>query len=534
MPTKKPTNPLAGSQRSLRAGSKLIGPSNPNERVEITMRLRRKSRSVPGVAALGAMMPLDRTYLTRTQFAAAHGATAADIKLVKSFAAKSNLRVVSANAAERNVKLSGTVRDLSAAFDVKLMEYSHPDGDYRGRIGAVHLPRALVSVVQGVFGLDNRRQARPHFVRKAKAGKTKVKLTPFVAPDVAVLYDYPAGTDGTGECIGILEFGGGYKPTDLAAYFKKLAIKEPSVTSVAVDGVKNAPGDPDADGEVALDIEVIGAMAPGAKIVVYFAPFTERGWVDALTAAIHDTVNKPSVISISWGFAEGQPVQGFEWTAQTVAAVNETLENAAAMGVTVCAAAGDDGSNDQVGDGHAHCDFPASSPYTLGCGGTRLTANGSVIADEVVWNDGPGSGGGGGISDLNDLPSWQKGIVPKSVNPGGRVGRGVPDVTGNADPDTGFMIYYGGKFTVVGGTSAVAPLWSALIARINQKLGTSVGYFNPLLYNKLANEGCLRDITSGNNDTSGNVGGYAAGKGWDAASGWGSPIGSALLKALGG
>jgi kumamolisin len=249
---------------------------------------------------------------------------------------------------------------------------------------------------------------------------------------------------------------------------------------------------------------------------------------------MNDKVNKPSVLSISWGFAEGQPVQGFEWTQQTVQAVNETLQAAAAMGVTVCAASGDDGSNDQVGDGHAHVDYPASSPYTLGCGGTRLLAASNAISAETVWNDGPGSGGGGGISDMNAIPSWQVGIVPPSVNPGGHVGRGVPDVCGDADPDSGYEIFYGGKAAVVGGTSAVAPLWSALLARINQSLGTPVGFINPLLYSKLGKGGGFNDIVTGNNDTSGHVGGYSAGKGWDACSGWGSPIGAALLKSFGG
>ena len=135
---------------------------------------------------------------------------------------------------------------------------------------------------------------------------------------------------------------------------------------------------------------------------------------------------------------------------------------------------------------------------------------------------------------MNPLPTWQAGIVPPSVNPGHPLGRGVPDVCGNADPNTGYEIFYAGKGAVVGGTSAVAPLWSALIARINQQLGTPVGYFNPLLYSKLGTSAGFRDIVKGNNDTSGHVGGYSAGKGWDACSGWGSPVGAALLKAFGG
>ncbi|MGA2016137.1 MAG: S53 family peptidase [Opitutaceae bacterium] len=536
MPTKRSYNPIAGSQRALRDGSRLIGPSNPEERVEITVRVRSRASKIPSADKIGAQMPLKRHYMTREAFAKAHGAAPADLAKVKGFAAKSGLKVEAVSPAERHVKLSGTVKALSAAFDVKLMEYAHPDGNYRGRIGSIHLPAGLTDIVQGVFGLDNRRQARPHISRAKKTGEPHPKsAATFTAPQVAQLYSFPPGTDGTGECIGILEFGGGYSATDLATYFSGLGITAPSITSVAIDGVSNKPGsDPDSDGEVALDIEVVGAMAPGAKIVVYFAPFTERGWVDSLTAAINDTVNKPSVISISWGFAEGEPVQGFEWTQQTVTAVNETLQSAAAVGVTVLVAAGDDGSSDGIEDGHAHVDFPAASPYALGCGGTSLKGAGSQISTEVVWNDGPGSGGGGGVSAMNPVPSWQAGIVPVSVNPGHAAGRGVPDVCGDADPVTGFQIFYAGKEAVVGGTSAVAPLWAALLARINQKLAKPVGYFNPLLYAKLAASGGFRDIVSGNNDTHNNVGGYSAGKGWDCCSGWGSPVGAALLTAFGG
>jgi kumamolisin len=536
MPTKKVSNPIAGSERALRAGSRLIGPCNPDERVEITMRVRSRGPKLASANKIGALAPLKRRYLSREEFAKSYGAAPADLGKVTAFAAKNALEVVSVNPAERHVKLAGTIRALSAAFDVKLMEYAHADGDYRGRIGSVHLPAGLTKVVQGVFGLDNRRQARPHVSLSMASGEANARTAAtFTAPQVAQLYNFPPGLDGTGECIGILEFGGGYSASDLATYFKNLGIAMPSITSVSVDGVKNTPGkDPNSDGEVALDIEVVGAVAPGAKIVVYFAHFTERGWVDSLAAAMSDSVNKPSVISISWGFAEGEPIQGFEWSQQTVQAVNQTLQAAAAMGVTVCAASGDDGSNEQINDGHAHTDFPAASPFILGCGGTKLTASNNKIANEVVWNEGPGSGGGGGVSDMNPLPSWQAGIVPPSVNPGHHVGRGVPDVCGNADPSTGYQIYYAGRHAVVGGTSAVAPLWAGLLARINQKLGKPVGYINPLLYSKLGKSGAFRDIVHGNNDTTGHIGGYPAGKGWDCCSGWGSPVGAALLKGLGG
>jgi kumamolisin len=267
-----------------------------------------------------------------------------------------------------------------------------------------------------------------------------------------------------------------------------------------------------------LDIEVAGAVAPGAKMVVYFAPNTAQGFLRAINQAVHDNVNKPTVISLSWGGAEDP-------TDQTTEQINQILQDAAAMGVTFCVAAGDSGSRDNPNDpDHAAVDFPASSPYALACGGTRLEVTGTAITDEVVWYHTDGSGGGGGVSRIFDLPDYQKNSnVPSAVNPAGKVGRGLPDISGDADPDTGYQILVDGKHLTFGGTSAVAPLWAGLVARLNQKLGKPVGFLNPLLY---ANPGALHDITSGTNPD------YTAGPGWDACSGLGSPNGMKLLQAL--
>jgi kumamolisin len=197
------------------------------------------------------------------------------------------------------------------------------------------------------------------------------------------------------------------------------------------------------------------------------------------------------------------------------------------VGITVCCAAGDNGSSDGVADGKAHVDFPASSPFALGGGGTKLVAAGSTIRSEVVWNEGPDSATGGGVSTFFGLPTYQsKAKVPKS--PAGKAGRGVPDVAGDADPTTGYKVRVDSQSLVFGGTSAVAPLWAGLIALMNQKIGHPVGYLNPLIYGSLAGHGLFNDIVAGNN------GSYSASTGWDACTGWGTPIGSKLLSALDG
>ncbi len=268
-----------------------------------------------------------------------------------------------------------------------------------------------------------------------------------------------------------------------------------------------------------LDIEVIGALAPAAALLVYFAPNTDRGFYEAISQAAHDTARRPSVISISWGGPEDS------WTAASRAALNSALEDAAALGVSVTVACGDNGSSDGESGTQPHVDFPASSPYALACGGTRLTAQDGMISTEVVWNESSAGEGatGGGVSSAFALPVWQQGVtVPK--NPAGAAGRGVPDVAGNADPMTGYQVLVDGQAQVIGGTSAVAPLWAALLARCNQKLGRSVGDVHAALY-QLGTH-VFRDITSGSN------GAYQAGPGWDACTGLGSPNGEALLAGL--
>jgi len=523
---------IAGSERAVLHGARLIGPANPQERMEVTLLLKSSSsQSLPHIERGAKLKPHEVTHLTRHEFAAQHGADTRDVTKIDSFAHEFGLDVGAVNLAGRTVVLSGTVHAMSQAFNVTLQMYDHPRGAYRGRTGPVEVPIELEGVIQGVFGLDNRPQAKPHIRpihQHGGAWHSAQRGVSYLPTQVAQLYDFPANANGQGQCIAIIELGGGYQASDLDNYFQQLGMPTPQISSISVAGGSNSPtGDPNGpDGEVMLDIEVAGAVAPGAQIAVYFAPNTDAGFLQAITTAIHDTVRNPSVVSISWGGAEAS------WTSQSLTAFDQAFQAAGALGVTVTVAAGDNGSSDGVTDGLAHVDFPASSPNVLACGGTRLIGSGSTITSETVWNDGDSGGAtGGGISAFFvPPPAFQSGVnLPASANPGGHPGRGVPDVGGDADPVTGYQVRVDGQNTVIGGTSAVAPLYAGLVALWNQSLGKPVGFLNSWLYSNAASTpGDFNDVTSGNN------GAYQASSGWDACTGWGSMDGAKILAALRG
>ncbi len=533
---------LPGSERHPLPESSVTAPADPNERLEVTVRVRPRQPlpSPEEMAAMAAQLPSERRYMTAGEFEHQYGADEADMERVAAFARQHGLHVVEKSAGRRSVVLSGTVRAAEAAFGVTLSDYEYPHGTYRGRTGMVSIPDDLEGVVEGVFGLDNRTFAKSHLSRRRPAAAQPATFTP---PALAQLYDFPTGVDGTGQTIGIIELGGGYKPADLKAYFQRLGVRLPRVTSVSVDHARNHPaGSPDsADGEVLLDIEVAGAVAPGASVVAYFAPNgSDQNFLDALTTAIHDAKNSPSVISISWGGPESAGTAAF------MQQFDAALQSAAMLGITVCTAAGDSGAADEdsnTWDGQPHVDFPSSSPWALACGGTSLTASGGVIASETVWNQhsaDPQSQGfgatGGGISQFFPVPAYQQGVaLPAPAGAGLKPGRGVPDVAGDADPATGYDIQVDGQFLQgFGGTSAVAPLWAGLIALINQSLGARAGFVNTLLYSKVKAAGAFHDITQGDNKVGPNGVGYAATVGWDACTGLGTPDGQKILAALKG
>jgi kumamolisin len=512
---------LRGSEREPVPRAHRLGSIVGTDRVELAILLRRSTLSLPfpDVGRVGQLPVGSRRYMTREEFVRLHGARPDDVETIRTFARDAGLEVGAVSMAARIVQLTGPAGVVAQQFGVSLGRWTHPGGSYRGRIGPINLPDGFEEAVVGVFGLDNRPQARTHFRRNKTPGPSDVAYSP---PTVAEAYSYPAGTDGSGETIALLELGGGFTASDLTNFFGHLDLPTPSVTTVSVDGATNSPtGDPDGpDGEVELDLEVAGSVAPGCRFVVYFAPNTDRGFLDGLTTAIHDTVHRPSIVSISWGGPEDS------WTAQAQAALNSAIQDAATLGVSVVIAAGDNGATDGEVSGSLTVDFPASSPFAVACGGTRLLLDGGRIASEVVWNEIATREGatGGGVSRIFARPSYQvKANVPSAPN--GFVGRGVPDVAGNADPASGYSVFVDGHSTVIGGTSAVAPLWAALLARFNQKLGGSVGFANPFFYTP-AGAASFHDVTIGNND------GYSAAPGWDPCTGWGTPDGVALLQVL--
>jgi kumamolisin len=515
---------VPGSNRNPIPGAHAVGAVPADEKIEITVRLR--SRKSPEALNDGKVAedapPAERQYLTRKELLEMQAADPDDLAKVKAFARSFGLKAAQSKADRRSMTLSGRAADFSAAFGIELQHYERPEGRFRGRTGELTVPAELDGIIEGVFGLDDRPQSHPHYQFRNVSGVAApaAQSSSFTPLQLAKLYQFPSGLDGSGECIAIIELGGGYRTADLKAYFAGLGLPVPKVKTVDVDGGRNRPSNPNgADGEVMLDIEVAAAIAPKARIVVYFAPNTDRGFLDAINRAVQDASNKPSVISISWGGPESS------WTSQAMTQFNQIFQNAAAVGVSVCAAAGDNGSADGVTDGHAHVDFPASSPYVLGCGGTRLMASGSAITSETVWNEGADSATGGGVSSTFPQPTYQKNVPAPTPS---AHGRGVPDVAGDADPATGYQVRVDGQDFVIGGTSAVAPLWAGLIALFNQKLKKPVGFLNPLIYGSLATKGVFHDVVSGNN------GAFKARAGWDACTGWGSPIGVKLLTALGG
>lgn len=348
----------------------------------------------------------------------------------------------------------------------------------------------------------------------------------FNAKEIGMIYNI-IGNPPKRSNIAIIELGGGYKASDLKKYWEKLGLPIiPNVVSLSVDGAYNNPGnDLDSDLEVALNIEIVGGICPNSNIYVYFAPNSFTGFYNALHNAIFNVSYPVNVISISWGAPE------ILWPTSSINAFNDLLSQAAQRNITICVASGNSGSSDGLPG--INVDFPASSPWVLSCGGTTLICPTKKYNDETTkettWGvSSNGSAGGGGFSVIFDALSYQTPAINEyeTINGSSQIistyKRGVPDVCGNADPTTGWVIFVNNQDYVIGGTSAVAPMWAAFLASI-----TYAKFMNPQLYYLYAaNKTIVHDIIKGTN------GEYNAKQYWDPTSGVGSPNGSVLATAL--
>ena len=532
---------LKGSRRPLAVAATLpLRAAGGKVEVTLKLRLRPKSRAVRDRLVTLAGSPLnERTYLSRAEHEEIFGARPSDVIKVEAFAARFGLSVVGKHVASRSIRLRGRADQVQRAFGVRLRSVRIAGVRCHAHREEVRLPWEIAAVVRAVLGLDTRPVARPHAVPAGDAGGTTGGFPP---RQICSLYGFPGQLDGSGQCLALIEVnaantlgipGAGFLPADLAQAFQGSGLPTPVVEAVpTADGTGNLPGpNPAADAEVALDLQVAAAAAPGSRIAVYFGANSATGYHDAVSAAIHDASRNPRVLSTSWGLSED------EYAPALRAELDQLFQEAATLGITVCASTGDLGSSgrDQGATDHqAHPHFPATSPSVLACGGTSLNVAGGAIAAEQVWNGGYETGaGGGGVSDTFPRPPWQQASQVPLSSPKNFAGRGIPDLAAHADQANGYQVVVAGEFQVLGGTSAVAPLLAGLLTRINQARGAAgrppVGFINPLLY---AHPGAFRDILTGSNDIDGTFGLYSAGKGWDPCTGLGSPNGAALLTLL--
>ncbi len=511
----------------------LVGPTDANKELTVTIMVKSKASDQEINKTLEKVVKHQIKPLTDKEFADKFGADPDAVQRVLKLAADNNLKAADVDMRSGRIELKGAAKDFGGAFKVKLNEYQDATGlSFQQHEGTLSVPKSMRKDVEGIFGLDSKPLATPKFVILPPGGGIEPHglFTGYMPGQVAEAYNFPKESMGAGQAVAIVELGGGLDRADNSAYYKSHNLKEPEINIVTVGGAENKVGGA-ADGEVALDSQIIGAVAPDAKQMLIFGPNTDQGFLDTITRA---TFTKPgeaenSAISVSWGAPESS------WAPDAMRAMDLAFKKAALKGISIFCASGDTGAKDNAPDKKYTPDFPSADPWVTGTGGTKLKVDASGHRkSEDAWNDGwlIGLGktvaGGGGISAFFQVPDYQAGVkMPPNANKTGVPGRGVPDIAGNASVLEGYQVRFGGKEMPIGGTSAVAPLYAALTMRLNGALGHPVGFLNPFLYEQGKNGGKIfHDITNGDNA------GYNAGPGWDATTGWGTIDGQKMLDAL--
>ncbi len=504
---------IPGTRRSPWPGAADVGPCDPKEEIPATIWLRpRRSGNVDRDAAtrLAMLPPRSRIYADRRELARTTDAAPADVAAVRSYLEAHGIRVDATR--WRALTANGTIGDWCAAFGTSLHDWEANGQRFRQRTGALHAPAAIAASVRGVFGLDEwprEHGMRPKAETAAGSRRHSNRLQPLSVAQLRRTYELPEG-DGAGQVIGILQFGGSFEPADFAACMRWQGVPAPAIASRRIDAAPLRHRLRSSfDTELALDTQIAGALAPASRLVLYAAPHSERGFLDAVAHALFDNTYRPGIFSISFGWAE------MYWTSAALELLDELFAAASLVGMSVFCASGDAGAEMQI-TGEPLVLAPASSPFVHACGATSLESADGSPASEHGWES-----TGGGFSDRFAAPAWQRAAANEARRLRVPGGRGVPDVCAQVQP--GFRVVIGGERKAAGGTSAVAPFWAALTARFNQRLGVDCGLYAPLLYRKGAP---LREIRTGTN------GEYRAHAGWNACTGLGVPRGTQILRAL--
>ena len=494
----------------------------------------------------GLSDPLDPRFgqfLTPEQFAARYSPTPEEYARVIAYAQAMGLTVTATHANRTLLEVAAPAGQVNRAFGLHLLTYSQMDGHtFFAPDAEPQIPAALSGLVSGVIGLSNASVRTPHLREKTWDALTPA-LDPFAAghetgsgpgggltpSDIKTAYNLSGvSQNGSGQTLALFELDG-YTASDISAYESAYGLPAVPLQNVLVDGYNGAAGSGAA--EVTLDIELMTALAPGAaKILVYEAPNSDAGVVAAYNKIATD--NTAKAVSTSWGEAENSA------SASTRNSENTAFQQMAAQGQSIYAAAGDSGADDNGSS--LSVDDPASQPYMVGVGGTSLTTNGAggAYKSETTWNGGSASkgAGGGGISTVWTIPSYQSSLAGSAASKGSTSHRNVPDVSLDADPNTGYAIYFQGAWTIYGGTSCAAPLWAAFTALVNQARGaagsSTLGFANTPLYQLAATSAYandFHDIADGSTNLY-----YPAVTGYDDATGLGTFNGASLLAGLSG
>lgn len=526
---------LQGSEHPHPRDFKKLNATEGTQELTVTLLLRRKPGHTPLKLEAMAARPSPRP--TRETFTASRGAAQQEMEAVVNFAHAADLKVVDTDLARRSVIVRGSTAQINKAFDVELNNYRYARGTYRSHDGEVKIPASIAGYVEAVVGLTNREVEARHWLAAPAVQQLQSadppNTTALTPAQVADLYHFPPG-DGLGETIGLYEMTTqdgppGYAKKDIEGTMKALGnLPMPQIIDVPVDGTQNSGK---SDGETGLDITVAGAIAPKATLAVYFAGAETQNMIHALQMMILPKPGEPApnIVSISYGWGPddlGTP----NFSDSEYAQFTSLFEDASTNKITVFVSSGDSGASVESST-QAQTSYPASDIWVTACGGTTIGNINGPSFDEWVWNDNGATGGG--ISARFGVPPYQTGVNLPKRNNTGTPGRGVPDIAGNASPFSGYPQVINGKEPeAVGGTSAVAPLYAGLIARINSNLQSPVGYLNTTLYNTPS---IFRDIVGppgpANNDFNG-VKGYPAGSGWNACTGLGVIDGQALQDAL--